>query len=68
MDSVPVKYVVLDNLGIPGISERYAAPTVESHPHLWKLIYVAPGGGARSTSARVRNGGAMVFEQFGIAR
>jgi hypothetical protein len=47
MDSVPVKYVVLDILGIPGISERYAAPTVESHPHLWKLIYVAPGGGAR---------------------
>ena len=47
LDSVPVKYIVLDVLGIPGISERYAAPAVESHPHLWKLIYVAPGGGAR---------------------
>jgi hypothetical protein len=47
LDSVPVKYVVLDTLGIPGISERYAAPAVEKHPQLWKLIYLAPGGGAR---------------------
>ena len=47
LDSVPVKYVVLDALGIPGISERYAAPTIEKHPRLWKLIYTAPGGGAR---------------------
>jgi hypothetical protein len=46
LDSVPVKYLVLDVLGIPGISERYAAPTIEKHPKLWKLIYLAPGGGA----------------------
>jgi hypothetical protein len=47
LDSVPVKYVVLDSLGLPGISERYAAPTIVKHPQLWTLIYVAPGGGAR---------------------
>ena len=47
LDSVPVKYVVLDNLGIPGISERYAAPAIEGHPQMWKPIYVAPGGAAR---------------------
>jgi hypothetical protein len=47
LDSVPVKYVVLDLLETPGISERYAAPTIEKHPQLWKLIYLAPGGGAR---------------------
>jgi 4-amino-4-deoxy-L-arabinose transferase-like glycosyltransferase len=47
LDSVPVKYVVLDVLGIPGISERYAAPAIERHPQMWKPIYVAPGGAAR---------------------
>ncbi|MCI0336970.1 MAG: hypothetical protein L0226_05300 [Acidobacteria bacterium] len=47
LDSVPVRYVVLDTLEKPGISERYAAPTIEKHPQLWKLIYLAPNGGAR---------------------
>ena len=47
LDSVPVKYVILDVLGIPGISERYAAPTIERHPQMWKPVYVAPDGGAR---------------------
>ena len=47
LDSAGVKYVILDVLGIPGISERYAAPTIESHPRSWRLIYVAPGGAAR---------------------
>jgi hypothetical protein len=46
LDSARVKYVVLDILGIPGISERYAAPAIEKHPQLWKLIYTAPNGGA----------------------
>lgn len=47
LDSVPVKYLILDEVKYPGISQRYAAPAVENHPHLWKLVYVAPGGGAR---------------------
>jgi hypothetical protein len=47
LDSAQVKYVILDFLGIPGISERYAEPAIEKHPQLWKQIYVAPNGGAR---------------------
>jgi hypothetical protein len=47
LDSVPVKYVVLDDLDYPGISQRYTAPVVEQHPNLWKCVYVAPGGQAQ---------------------
>jgi hypothetical protein len=47
LDGVPVKYVLLDLLAYPGLSERYAAPAVEEHPNLWKPVYVAPGGRAR---------------------
>ena len=47
LDSVPVRYVILDVLGSPGISERYTTPTIEKNSRLWKLIYTAPGGGAR---------------------
>jgi hypothetical protein len=44
LNEVPVKYLLLDNLGKPGISERYAAPVVERWPDEWKLVYSAPGG------------------------
>lgn len=47
LDSARVKYVLLDTLGWPGISERYAAPTIERNPTRWRLVYVAPGGAAR---------------------
>lgn len=53
LDSVPVSYLVLDQLGLPGISERYAAPVVARFPDRWKLSYTTPGGGA-SVYARVR--------------
>ena len=47
LDAVPVKYVVVDSLGKPGISERYAVPVVQKHPALWKCVFVAPGNAAR---------------------
>jgi hypothetical protein len=47
LDSARVRYVLLDTLGRPGISERYATPTIEAHSTLWRLVYVAPGGTAR---------------------
>ncbi len=47
LDSVPVKFVLLDELEGPGISQRYAASAVENSPDLWELIYVAPGGMGR---------------------
>lgn len=46
LDSVPVKYVVVDDWDYPNISKRYAAPVVKKNPNLWKCIYVAPGGQA----------------------
>lgn len=47
LDSVPVRYVVVDDLDYPGISQWYAAPAVEKHPDLWRRVYVVPGGQAR---------------------
>jgi hypothetical protein len=46
LDSVPVNYVILDELEYPRISQRYAAPAVEDHPEVWKRVYIAPGGQA----------------------
>jgi hypothetical protein len=47
LDAVPVSYLVLDELGLPGISERYAAPVVVRHPAAWRLVYTTPGTGVR---------------------
>ena len=46
LDSVPVKYLVVDTLEYPGISQRYAAPLVAQHPEWWQRVYVSPGGQA----------------------
>jgi hypothetical protein len=42
MDSVPVQYVVVDNLEFIDVSQRYSAPVVEAFPERWKLIYSSP--------------------------
>jgi len=47
MEEVPVSYLVLDNLGGPHISERYAAPIVEQRPSDWRLVFTAPDGKTR---------------------
>jgi hypothetical protein len=47
LDAVPVRFVVLDELRYPQISQRYAAPAVEKHPALWRRIYETPDGQAR---------------------
>jgi hypothetical protein len=47
LDAVPVSFLVLDELGLPGISERYAAPVVARHPASWRLVYTAPDNKAR---------------------
>lgn len=44
---MPASWLVLDELGLPGISERYAAPMVERHAARWRLAYTTPGTGAR---------------------
>jgi hypothetical protein len=43
LDAVPVSYLLLDQLGLPGISERYAEPVIQRHPSDWRLIYTTPG-------------------------
>ena len=47
LDEVPVRFVVLDELQYPRISQRYAAPAVEDHPDTWRRIYRSPDGRAR---------------------
>jgi hypothetical protein len=47
LDAVPVSWLVLDELGLPGISERYAAPVVRRHPAAWRLAWTTPGAGVR---------------------
>jgi hypothetical protein len=47
LDAVPVRFVVLDELPYPRISQRYAAPAVERHPALWRRVYETADGQAR---------------------
>jgi hypothetical protein len=47
LDQVPASYLVLDELGLPGISEQYAAPVVARPSSGWRLVYTTPGGMAR---------------------
>lgn len=47
LDSVPVTYVIVDELEFLDVSRRYAAPVVETFPQAWRLVYLSPGGGLR---------------------
>jgi len=47
LDEVPVRFVVLDELQYPRISQRYAAPAVEGHPEAWRRVYQTRDGRAR---------------------
>jgi hypothetical protein len=47
LDEVPVSFLILDTLGRPPISDRYAAPVVAHQPEGWRLAYTAPDGGAK---------------------
>ena len=39
LDSVPVRYLVVEQLVFLDVSKRYAAPVVAAHPGLWELVY-----------------------------
>jgi hypothetical protein len=47
LDAVPATYLVLDELGTPDISARYAAPVVARSPAGWRLAFTTPGSGVR---------------------
>ena len=42
LDEVPVSYLVLDEFGLPGISEGYATPAVRQRPQDWRLVFAVP--------------------------
>jgi hypothetical protein len=44
LDAVPVRYIVVDHLEYPGISERYGEPTVRNNPRLWRRVYQTADG------------------------
>ena len=46
LDSVPVRYVVLDKVDGYGISQRYAEPVIHKYPNLWKRVYATSEDGA----------------------
>ncbi|MGH7215297.1 MAG: hypothetical protein ACREIT_11090, partial [Tepidisphaeraceae bacterium] len=54
LDGVPVRYVLLDNLGYPGISQRYTRLAVEGSDQ-WREVYISALGGGR-VYERVRTG------------
>jgi hypothetical protein len=47
IDSVPVRYLILDDFDFIDISDRYAAAIVLEHPSAWREIYADPTGGVR---------------------
>jgi hypothetical protein len=47
LDSVAARFVVLDELAYPRISQRYAAPAVEGQPARWRKVYETTDGRAR---------------------
>ncbi len=44
LDSVPVRYVVVDALHFVDMTRRYAAPAVLAHPQAWERVYASPDG------------------------
>ena len=47
LDSVPVDYLILDQVDTLDIIHKYAYPLIESFPDRWSLLYTAPGGQTR---------------------
>jgi hypothetical protein len=39
LDSVPVSYLIVDELGFLDLSRRYGEATIRAHPMLWELVY-----------------------------
>ncbi len=44
LDSVPVDYLIIDQLVFLDIVSRYAEPVIRAFPDRWSLLYTAPGG------------------------
>jgi hypothetical protein len=62
LDSVPVRFLVTDDLVYPKISERYAYPAICNRPDVWRLVFEStsqnpadPVPGISRVYERVRN-------------
>jgi hypothetical protein len=47
LESVPVRYLVVDSLEFVDVSRRYAAPVARAYPREWKLIYSSVDSSSR---------------------
>ena len=47
MDTVPVRWAVVDSADVGEIVSRYLAPAIEAHSEKWTLVYEPPDGLAR---------------------
>jgi hypothetical protein len=47
LETVPVTYLVIDDLDFLDVARRYAEPVVRAHPDQWRLVYGGPDGGPR---------------------
>lgn len=47
METVPVTYLIVDNLSFLDVGRRYARPVIERAPEQWSLIYFADDSGPR---------------------
>ncbi len=45
--SVPVEYLVIDELDFLDVARRYGEPVVRAHPEHWRQVYGGPDGGPR---------------------
>jgi hypothetical protein len=61
LDSVPVKYIVTDDLVYPQISERYVYPAILPRPDVWRLVFEAK----RQTPGDPKPSFARVYERVG---
>jgi hypothetical protein len=42
LDSVPVTYIIVDEMRYPDVARKYADPVVRSYPERWHLVYCVP--------------------------
>ena len=47
MDTVPVRYAIVDEADVGEITSRYLAPVIAAHPSKWRLVYTVLGTNTR---------------------
>jgi hypothetical protein len=47
LDSVPVRYVIVDELEFVDVIRRYTEPALRRHPGQWQEVYRVPGANTR---------------------